>query len=349
MKSSKHLVVLTPGFASGDDDTQSVVFIQNLLRALNKQFPALRISIITFQFPFTSVPYTWNDNDVFPLNGRNSFMKKFITWGRAKRKLKQLHALQKIDAVFCCWLTECSFVGRRFANKNNIPFICWAAGQDARPDNKYLRLLNLKETEVAVIGDHQVEWLKKSGITAGLKIENGVDSVPAEPSMPYSLHVFGAGSLIPLKNYSEFIEIIKSVRDEFPGVKCELAGDGPEKIRLENLISLHGLEHNIKLCGALSHTDVLRKMRESLIFLHPSTYEGNSTVILEAANCGSFILCRPEASLYRHSNVLPYNSVEAAARSIGEIIKEHKVKREGVLFSSSLQQARKLAGHLGLL
>ncbi len=351
MRNKKHLVVLTPGFAAGDEDTQSVVFIQNLLRAINNFSSSVTISIIAFQFPFTVKSYQWNGNNVYPLNGRNSRLKKLFVWREAKKKLEELHEQIGIDAIFCCWLHECSLTGKRFALKNKIPFLCWAAGQDAKPDNRYLRLLDLKENEVAVISPKQKELLQLSGIKCSMQIENGLLPELFSNSLQKNadIHVLGAGSLIPLKNYNEFIETIEIVSREFPEIKCEIIGDGAERENLQQLINKKGLDKNIQLVGALPHKKVLEKMCASLIFFHTSIYEGNSTVLLEAAYSGNYLLSKKETALYEHENFKTYNNTSHAATIILNLLKNGTFRPERFLLSSAHHQAEKLLTFLQLI
>lgn len=341
--------MLTPGFCAGDDDTQTLVFIRNLLHSVNGIQPSLKLSIVSFHYPFSAHAYKWNGNDVFPLNGRNSKVKKIFTWIKAVRKLKVLHAEQSIDAVFCCWLGECSLVGKWFASRRNIPFLCWAAGQDARPDNRFLKWLKVAPDNVAVIGDKQIDWLAMSAISCTKKIENGLPvDFRESTATDYTLDIFAAGSLIPLKNYGELIAVIEQAKKIFPSVRCEIAGDGPERESLQRRVENAGLSANIIFCGALPHSTVMEKMRSALVFFHPSVYEGNSTVILEAAGNGNLILCREEISLYKDPFIFNYSSVAEAAETLIRLIQENRKKPEGRILSSSRKQAANLLNYLGL-
>ena len=52
MKSSKHVVILVPGFASDEMDESNIPALQYFLKGYKIQFPDIRFSIIPFQFPF---------------------------------------------------------------------------------------------------------------------------------------------------------------------------------------------------------------------------------------------------------------------------------------------------------
>jgi glycosyltransferase involved in cell wall biosynthesis len=73
-----------------------------------------------------------------------------------------------------------------------------------------------------------------------------------------------------------------------------LVGNGPEKEKLRGLINRSGLKETVILTGEISHTDVLKLMQRTKVFLHPSSYEGFSGVCLEALYNGAHVIsfCR---------------------------------------------------------
>ena len=100
----------------------------------------------------------------------------------------------------------------------------------------------------------------------------------------------GAGSLIPLKQFDLFIEIVGLLAKDNPSITAVICGKGPEKEKLQQLIVLNGLQENISLLGEVAHEDVLKWMQKSRIFLHTSNYEGFSTVCLEALFAGANVV-----------------------------------------------------------
>jgi len=69
-------------------------------------------------------------------------------------------------------------------------------------------------------------------------------------------------------------------------LRVVLAGDGPERGRLERLAGELGLAGQVEFRGAVAHDDVPRVLHELDIFAMPSTAEGFGVAAVEAAACG---------------------------------------------------------------
>lgn len=86
---------------------------------------------------------------------------------------------------------------------------------------------------------------------------------------------------------------VAAVKDEFPGLKVVLIGDGEERAALQAEIARHGVAGQIELRGWQSNVEVRRALAESRALLLPSFAEGLPVVIMEA-----FALARPVISTY---------------------------------------------------
>jgi len=122
-------------------------------------------------------------------------------------------------------------------------------------------------------------------------IPNGIDvGLFGKEDVERHIDVFAAGSLIPLKQYSVFVEVIKLITDKLPQARAMLCGKGPEEEMLRSQINISGIENNLQLGGEKKHLEVLHLMQQSKIFLHTSNYEGFSTVCLEALYAGAHVI-----------------------------------------------------------
>src|SRR5665647_2328488 len=137
------LVILTPGFPKDESDTTCLPFIQSVIRTINKDFSHIKIVVLSFQYPFSSKEYLWNNNLIISFGGQNKgkLLRCFL-WFRIWRKLKKLNGENNVIGLFSLWFGECAFIGHRFGNKYGITHRCWIAGQDAKKNNKFIVKIN---------------------------------------------------------------------------------------------------------------------------------------------------------------------------------------------------------------
>ena len=69
---------------------------------------------------------------------------------------------------------------------------------------------------------------------------------------PRTIDIMGAGSLIPLKQYDVFVEVVAAVKKLIPSVKAILCGTGTEERKLKEMAEKYGLEKNITFMGKSS-------------------------------------------------------------------------------------------------
>jgi glycosyltransferase involved in cell wall biosynthesis len=107
---------------------------------------------------------------------------------------------------------------------------------------------------------------------------------------------FGAvGSLLPVKGHRHLIRAFGRVERERPGVTLRIAGEGPERGALEELIRSEGLLGKVDLPGAVD--DVAGFLRDIDVFVHPSLQEGMSVAVLEAMAAAKPVVATEVASL----------------------------------------------------
>jgi glycosyltransferase involved in cell wall biosynthesis len=100
--------------------------------------------------------------------------------------------------------------------------------------------------------------------------------------------IIGATSrLSPEKGVRFLIDAFAAVRQRFgEGVHLRLAGDGPERSRLEARVKQLGLEGAVKFHGWLEHNDLPAFLQGLDIFALPSVYEGFGVSAAEASAAG---------------------------------------------------------------
>jgi glycosyltransferase involved in cell wall biosynthesis len=293
MNSVKHVVMLSPGFARDETDTTCLTFLQDYLLALHRIHPQVQTEVLALQYPFDRKQYLWKGIPVYSAQGKNSkYVRRLFTWIRAFRHLQALNSKNKIDVIHSFWITEASFLARIFSLIYGTKVIAYAIGQDALPTNRYLMYKGFRKMEIVSMSEQISKNLSKNNLPTRAIIPLGVDTAKVKAGSPIrKTDLLGIGSLIPLKNYSTFIDIVAALRDEFPEIRAELIGEGPERELLQARINALGLGKNIVLSGLISHEEVFKKLSESRILLHTSLSEGQSTVMMEALSAGTHVVC----------------------------------------------------------
>jgi len=293
MERIKTLLIITPGFPADENDSTCMPPQQLFVKALKEQHPGLTIIILSLQYPFKAQKYHWHGIPVIAFGGRNrGQILRVFNWMDAWATLKQLSREHEIIGILSFWLGECAMLGNRFSKTNHIPHYCWMLGQDARPGNKYVKLSKASGDWLIALSDAlAAEFNKNYGILPKHIIPPGVDISSFGKSVKKrDIDIIGAGSLIPLKQYHVFIDVVKKLTVSFPGIKTAICGKGPEMAKLKERISQLRLEKNIELKGEMPHTEVLALMQRSKLFLHTSAYEGFGMVLSEALYAGAHVI-----------------------------------------------------------
>jgi glycosyltransferase involved in cell wall biosynthesis len=303
------LLILTPGFPENESDTSCLPFIQSLIRTINKDFGHIKIIVLSFQYPFSSKEYLWNNNQIISFGGKNrgKLLRRFL-WLRIWRRLKKINQENNFIGLFSLWFGECAFVGNRFGNKYKIAHRCWLLGQDARKNNKYVTRINPDPKELVAISDFVADqFFKNYLIRPQHIIPNGIEKELFQNNFyERSIDVLGAGSLISLKRYNLFINCIAEMRKTIPDINAVIAGKGTEEFDLQNQITKQHLQDNLFLNGEMTHENLLILMQKTKVFLHPSSYEGFSMVCLEAlyAGCHVISFCKPMNKDFDHWHIV---------------------------------------------
>jgi glycosyltransferase involved in cell wall biosynthesis len=298
MNNEKIFVILTPGFPSSEDDSTCLPMQQNLVRKLKEIRPGLKIVVLSFQYPYHKNTYTWHEVPVIPFNGKNKGgLRRLLLRNQINSVLKKINSDSEIVGLLSFWCNECAWVGKKFADAYNLKHRCWILGQDAKKQNAYPRRLKPNDSELIALSDFvRDEFQKNHGTTPRYTVPAAIDPLEFDKDVPIKdIDIVAAGSLITLKKYDVFVEIVSAVQKILPGVKALLIGDGPERRRLETMIQKLGLKDNLLITGELPHKQVLDRMERATLFLHPSSYEGFGVVCLEALYAGAHVIsfCKP--------------------------------------------------------
>lgn len=294
MKPQNSIVFLVPGFPEDEKDTSCIPALQLYTKHFNSVNRHLNIIVIAFQYPYKKKEYSWNSIKIYSAGGRGKGkLLRLLTWIRAVKYFIKVKNRNNVAGIHSFWLTECSLIGQLLSRLYNIPHISTIMGQDAKQSNKYLHHLNFSRTTITSVSIFASNIFEKSVsrkvntiIPFGIEITKDF----TVSNQNRSIDIIGAGSLISLKNYNLFIEVINALVKNFPSLNVVLIGDGDKRAEIEKTITENNLSANISLTGKIPRDEVLYYMQQSKIFLHTSGYESQGLVFLEALYCGLFVV-----------------------------------------------------------
>lgn len=346
MSKEKYILLLTPGFPKDENDYMCIPPLQDFLLTLKKNFSSVNINVAAFQYPFTQNRYSWNNISVFSFGGRNSKLKKILVWDSAITLAKYLNEKNQLDIVHSLWFGECAFVGNRISSRFNIKHICTLMGQDVSAKNIYLRLLNKNKLTIVSLSQNQSNLFRQiTKRNVDEEIFWGVHKQYYDSSIKREIDLLGVGSLINLKNYKAFINVVHKLKSQFTSIRSMIIGDGKLRSKLSQQAKQLGLQNNIEFTGNLKRSEVFEIMKRSKILLHPSLFEGSGLIFAEALANGMHIvsynvgyanenekwnIAKNEDELYHHCRKLLNNNLSFEPKNIFPI--EETVNRYAKLY-----------------
>lgn len=111
--------------------------------------------------------------------------------------------------------------------------------------------------------------LVRCGIDA--RVFTPSERTPAE----YPL-IVSVGRLVPMKGFASLINACSLISDRIPGLRCEIAGDGPLREQLQHQIDDNGLSDVVILRGKLMQEDIRDMLNAAWVFALPSCIRESS-------------------------------------------------------------------------
>jgi glycosyltransferase involved in cell wall biosynthesis len=279
---------LSPGFAADENDLNCIPPLQLLASELIAQ--GIDLQIITLDYPFRGGGYRWNEIPVFSGNGQLRWFNRI----RAKRFAERANTQQKFDVIHSFWLGPCWLIGQHLSKKWGIPHYTTLMGQDVLPSNRYRHFLRQQHTAslVALSDFHNDVFQATTGYRAACIVpwgQGGLSHLPTQRP----LDILGCGSLISVKNWTLWLQVVAAVAASKPELRAELIGGGVEQPILEHLIQQYGLENIVVLRGSVPRPQVLERMRAAKVLLHTAHFESFGFVLTEAAMNGCRVVSTP--------------------------------------------------------
>jgi len=92
------------------------------------------------------------------------------------------------------------------------------------------------------------------------------------------------GRLNVTKGIYDLIYAFKRLKIDYPNIHLDIYGDGPEKMKIKNVLVTENLQEQIQIHGNVA--DAWKNIYGSNCFVFPSHYEGFSGALVEAMMCG---------------------------------------------------------------
>jgi phosphatidylinositol alpha-1,6-mannosyltransferase len=257
----------------------------------------------------------------------------FALWPRIKKILNETEP----DVIFHAqWNTlVASARARRLGFTGKV--VCAAHGRELLLGGKNVlanRILNLYRKPMLRLPDL---WLPVSRYTAGLLderhgisgdgvkvVSNGTDplryrTVSSSFRERFAIRedewlLVTAARLVKRKGVEDVIEAVNLLKERHPGLKCLIAGNGPEKARLEQLTRQNGTAGRIEFTGKIPFDELPAFYSAANAFVMvPRTLEpdveGFGIVYLEANACGLPVIGSrsggvPDAVIHEHTGLL---------------------------------------------
>ena len=132
----------------------------------------------------------------------------------------------------------------------------------------------------------QIRELDPTLEARSLLVHNGFELTEMTPA-PYpqeTMRLLCVGRLVEDKGFDLALEALARIAKCLHGVRMTIAGDGPERGRLEQLADTLGLRSAVEFVGMVSPDRVQSLLAKSNVVLVPSRREGLPVVALESAS-----------------------------------------------------------------
>ncbi len=107
------------------------------------------------------------------------------------------------------------------------------------------------------------------------------------PDVPLLLF---AGRIAREKNLDLLLSMLARLGSRFPAAELVLAGDGPDRTRLEREAEEHGLAHRVRFLGWVPHEEIRDLYAAADLFVSASVTETQGLSILEAMATGTAVI-----------------------------------------------------------
>lgn len=153
----------------------------------------------------------------------------------------------------------------------------------------HLALTMTKETaqKIKELGAKDIDFLMNCGIT--LEDYEMLNRLPQPLEGP--IRFVSIGRFIGVKAFNLGIQAFAQFHAKYPEAEYWLIGDGPERGNLEQLCAELGITEAVTFLGWIPRSEVLERLGECNVVVHPSLHDSSGWVPLEAGSARRPIIC----------------------------------------------------------
>jgi len=177
--------------------------------------------------------------------------------------------------------------------------------------------------------------LLAGGIEPVEVIWNGVPVRPPRPSLASPPTAAFAGRLIPEKGVDVLLCAFAKVADELPAAQLLIAGDGPERERLQTLCSSLKLNARVSMLGHLPREQIERAFAAAWVQVVPSRWaEPFGLVAAESMMRGTAVIASGSGGLTeivehgRTGLLVPPGDADALAAAMLQVLRDRELAEE---------------------
>jgi len=267
------------------------------------------------------------------------------------------HILQMApDVLFCHYLTSYGLIGALL--KSSLPLVTRLQGTDILVTPRRSPLYRLmaryvlaRSDLIMVAGSHMKSNVRQLGGDGKpiIVVPIGVDLERFNMSGSYTRKRFSCLSNRRLDKNSNIDLILKAVtrvRQMHPSVHLTVAGDGPLKSDLEQLVCRLDLAPWVTFLGQVPYDNMPSLLHEHSVFLSMTSSDGTSNSLLEAMACGAFPIAsdisanRPWISSGVNGFLVPLNRPDLLAQRILDAFKSPQLLSRAQSLNKEIVQER---------
>jgi teichuronic acid biosynthesis glycosyltransferase TuaC len=340
-RQSMHVLTLTPFYPSKADDANGCFVAEPLaaLAQLGVQNSVMAVEPIyrAKRTPNESAPRAEFVRYVCWPGGAGLASAGAFLFAHVLGRVRALHRERPIDVIHGHGPLPCGHAGMLLARELTIPNVVSVHGLDAYSTRQvrgrageWSRRVSAQvfrsARNVVCISEHVREQVLSGTRARTTVVYNGADPEvfsprPETSNLPTS--IVSIGNLIPTKGHDV---LLRAFATAGAAVRLDIIGDGPEKARLQSLAHQLQVADRIRWLGRVSRGEVARLLRECVLFVLPSSYEGLGCVYLEAMSSGKVAIgCRGQGieEVIRHGSngcLIDPGNVDQLATSLSTLL-----------------------------